>query len=408
MIKIAIIGGGASGMLSAITARKSGADVTVFEKLDRVGKKLLSTGNGRCNITNENVLETDDNGKLSHYFGENSDFAKFAITQFDNNDLLGFFGDLGVLFRQENDKFYPYSETASTVLDVLRLYCDKIGVKTVTATQISVVKPHKNGFLVGDIRFDKVIVACGGMSCPHLGTDGDGYAILQSFGHTRTKLKPAITQVKTDNKFTRQLKGIKCNVDLTILENGKKLRTEYGQILFADYGLSGPPVFQLSSLVNENSQNQSFAVDFMPEFSYQQTLENLQKIVKNPFCENLTTADLLLPMINKKVGQIVIKYCGLPLNISAKDLSEKQIKSIASALKNMEIKILSTKGFQNAQVTFGGVKTCEFDEFSMQSKLCQGLFACGEVLDITGDCGGYNLQWAFSSGVLAGKAATEC
>ena len=113
-------------------------------------------------------------------------------------------------------------------------------------------------------------------------------------------------------------------------------------------------------------------------------------------------------MINKKVGQIVIKYCGLPLNISAKDLSEKQIKSIASALKNMEIKILGTKGFQNAQVTFGGVKTCEFDEFSMQSKLCQGLFACGEVLDITGDCGGYNLQWAFSSGVLAGKAATEC
>ncbi|MBQ1928254.1 MAG: NAD(P)/FAD-dependent oxidoreductase [Clostridia bacterium] len=402
-MKIAIIGGGASGMLSAIVAKRAGANVTVFERLDRVGKKLLSTGNGRCNITNVNVLETDENGSLAHYHGNNTDFAKTALYEFDNQALIEFFGDLGVIFRLENDKYYPYSETASTVLNALRFECDKIGVKTVVSSQIDKITKQKNGFLISGEYFDKVIIACGGQSSAHMGTDGIGYELLKSFGHKITPLYPAITQVKTDNKFTRQLKGIKCNANVVILQENKNLREEYGQILFADYGLSGPPVFQLSSYIRDR-KNLWFSLDFMPEFSFNEILGTLKNCVKNTqTCENL-----LSPILNKKLGQVIVKYCGMTLNTKTSALSNRDLKTLANAIKNFKLQILGTKGFTNAQVTLGGAFVHDFNAGTMQSKLCKNLYACGEVLDITGDCGGYNLQWAFSSGHLAGKAAAEC
>lgn len=390
-------------MLSAIVAKRAGANVTVFERLDRVGKKLLSTGNGRCNITNVNVLETDENGSLAHYHGNNTDFAKTALYEFDNQALIEFFGDLGVIFRLENDKYYPYSETASTVLNALRFECDKIGVKTVVSSQIDKITKQKNGFLISGEYFDKVIIACGGQSSAHMGTDGIGYELLKSFGHKITPLYPAITQVKTDNKFTRQLKGIKCNANVVILQENKNLREEYGQILFADYGLSGPPVFQLSSYIRDR-KNLWFSLDFMPEFSFNEILGTLKNCVKNTqTCENL-----LSPILNKKLGQVIVKYCGMTLNTKTSALSNRDLKTLANAIKNFKLQILGTKGFTNAQVTLGGAFVHDFNAGTMQSKLCKNLYACGEVLDITGDCGGYNLQWAFSSGHLAGKAAAEC
>ena len=181
--KIAIIGGGASGLMAAITAKRRGCDVTIFEKMQRVGKKLLSTGNGRCNITNENVLERDNNGKLLHYFGEDSSFAEFSLNEFSDKALLDFFNLLGVLFICENGKYYPYSETASTILDVLRLYCEKLDIKIVVDADVKEITEKDGKFTVLGEKFDKVIIACGGMSSPHLGTDGYGYK-LQGFPST--------------------------------------------------------------------------------------------------------------------------------------------------------------------------------------------------------------------------------
>lgn len=405
--KIAVIGGGASGMMAAITARRLGAEVTIFERNNRVGKKLLSTGNGRCNITNADALKKDENGGLIHYYGDDKNFANYALSKFDNNALLDFFGELGVIFRSENGKFYPYSETASTVLDILRLYCQKIGVNVICDADINEIAEDKNGFKVLGERFDKVIVSVGGMSSPHLGTDGSGYRLLSKFNHERTKLAPAITQIKTENKLIKQLKGIKCNATLTAFDGKNALRQEYGQVLFCDYGLSGPPVFQLSSCFSENETGKRIEIDFTPEFSFDEVFENLNKIKSNPFTDDFTASSFLMPMFPRKVGEVIIKYCEIPLIEKVENLSNSDLKKIANAIKHFSLDVLGTKGFTNAQVTSGGVKTKDFDNRTMQSKLKSGLYATGEVLDITGDCGGYNLQWAFSSGYVAGVSAAN-
>lgn len=405
--KIAVIGGGASGMMSAITACRFGSDVTIFERNARVGKKLLSTGNGRCNITNSEVLKKDENGALLHYYGEDKHFADYALTKFDNNALLDFFGSLGVLFRSETGKYYPYSETASTILDIMRLYCEKLGIKIVAETDVTEISESKNGFIVLGEHFDKVIVSCGGMSSPHLGTDGSGYKLLSKFNHTRTKLSPAITQIKTDNKLVKQLKGIKCNATVTAFSGKTALRQEYGQVLFCDYGLSGPPIFQLSSCFDENENNKRIEIDFTPEFSFDEIYENLNKIKSNPFMKDLTAGAFLMPILPRKVGEIIIKYCEIPLTAPVEKLTNSDLKKIANAIKHFSLSVLGTKGFTNAQVTAGGIKTKDFDKSTMQSKLKSGLYAVGEVLDVTGDCGGYNLQWAFSSGYVAGVSAAN-
>lgn len=405
MIKIAVIGGGASGMAAAIAAARAGASVRVFERLGRVGKKLLSTGNGRCNITNENAEQTDESGRLIHYFGTDSDFATPALSAFDHKALLGFFGALGVLFRNEDGKYYPYSETASTVLDVLRAYCARIGVEITENSMVERIDRQNGAFVIDSRRFDRVIVACGGKSSPHCGTDGAGYALLCAFGHRLSKLYPAITQIKTDSVYPRRLKGIKCDAVLTAVKNGKAVRRERGQLLFTDYGLSGPPAFQISSCIDESTQAE---LDLCPDFSFEFICDNIRTVIGNPYKDGLRAGELLLPMINRRVGQEIIRYCGIPQDASVSSLSERQIKSIAGALKKFRMRLTGVKGFQNAQVTAGGILTCDFDSRTMQSTLCKGLFACGEILDITGDCGGYNLQWAFSSGFAAGKAAAEC
>lgn len=404
-MKIAIIGGGASGLIAAITAAKNGADVTVFERNDRVGKKLLSTGNGRCNITNDEVLAENENGALSHYFGEDTEFAKPALKAFDNEALLGFFGSLGVLFRNEGGKYYPYSETASTVLYILRGYADRCGVKTVCGSMITSAVKKNGGFIVADTFFDRIIIACGGKSSPHLGADGSGYDLARSFGHKISPLTPAITQIKANSDIPRRLKGIKCDARLTAIKHGKAVRSESGQLLFTDYGLSGPPAFSLSVCADEQT---IIELDLCSDHSFGELTDNIKKIINNPYKPDLQAGELLMPMLNRRVGQEIVRYAKIPLSMPTRDLNDRQIKAVANAMKKLCMPCGGVKGFQNAQVTLGGVKTREIDSKTMGSKLCKGLYICGEALDITGDCGGYNLQWAFSSGVAAGKAAAEC
>lgn len=411
MINLGIIGGGASGLFAAITAlsSKSNVRVTVFEQLNRVGKKILATGNGRCNITNEfaDAEISDENGiKPAHYHGESAGFALYALKNFNQKNLIDFFAENGLILRKENDKYYPFSEQAGTVLDFLRLKCEMLGAEIKCGIKIEKIKIKDNKFIINNQVFDKVIVACGGKSSPHLGSDGSGYKLLEHFGHKTSHLYPAITQIKTETEFVKQLKGIKADANCKIFVDNTVIREEFGQVLFADYGLSGPPIFQLSRIAAKNyNKNCCISLDFMNEKSQNEVFSLIKSVLDAPFTYPLTCENLLSLFLNKRLGQVIVKSCGFKLNKDAYELNENQIMQIAEKIKDFRIKVTGVNGFQNAQVTAGGVLTDDFEKKTMESKLQKGLFACGEILDIDGDCGGYNLQWAFSSGYLAAKSA---
>ena len=397
MRTIAVIGGGASGMTAAIAAANSETEVTIYERNDRVGRKILATGNGRCNMTNMNAV-------IDNYYGNHPDFVNAAIEKFWVRETIEFFDGLGILCMEEDaGKVYPYSGQASAVLDALRMRLDKAGVKIKTKYEVKNISKNKNGFTLSfyngeTARADKVIIATGGRAAPDLGSTGAGYELLRKFGHTITELKPSLVQIKTDADIVKKLKGIKLRAKVTLGEY-----SEYGETLFTEYGLSGPPVFSLSAKL---AGQREIAIDMMPEYSEEQLVSMLySRITANPERE---LENFLVGVLNKRVGQALLKSIGTePLSRSADTLSHEEITRIAQTIKNWRFKIRGTMSWNNAQVTKGGADTSEFNSGTMESKLVKGLYAVGELLDIDGDCGGYNLQWAWSSGYIAGMSARQ-
>lgn len=390
--RIAVIGGGASGLTAAIFAAQNGGNVTVYESGTRVGRKILATGNGRCNMTNINA-------DIDNYHGKNNKFILSAKNRFWVEETLEFFRTLGVVTKvEDNGKVYPYSDQSSAVLDVLRFKSENVGVKIVTDFDVrSVTDNFKLISYDGQTAMaDKVIVATGGRAAPDLGSKGTGYDILKSFGHTVTELKPSLVQIKTETEVVRKLKGIKLMADVTLGKN-----TEYGEVLFTEYGLSGPAVFNLSSCLNND---RTIFLDIMPEYSRADVYGMIiERISNNP---KITLENFFVGMLNRRVGQALLKFTGIePLSRYALTLSEKEINRICDIIKHWGFNITGTMSWNNAQTTRGGISTDEFNPATMQSKLRSGLYAAGEVLDIDGDCGGYNLQWAWSSGAIAGMSA---
>ncbi len=400
MKKTAIIGGGASGMVAAITAARLGARVTVYERTDRVGKKILATGNGRCNMTNINADE-------SHYFGKNKRFVRGALMRYDVDSTLDFFRELGIVTKTEDEgKVYPYSSQASSVLDVLRFEMERLGIEIVTGFEVSNILPSKNGFEIVSYngerrRCDKVIVAAGGKASPQLGSNGSGYDLVKRLGHTITPLFPALVQIKTETGFVKPLKGIKTDARITIVKNDKQTRSEEGELLFTEYGISGPPVFKASVEVC-GEKNVSVVIDLMPEYN----IEEIEKMLRSRKNGAVTLENYLVGMLNKRLGQTLIKHVGIsPLSRRSDSLSNEEIRRIASGIKVLTLKCEGTMSWNNAQATMGGVNVNEVSPSTMESKLVKGLYITGELLDVCGDCGGYNLQWAWSSGMAAG---TDC
>ena len=394
-MEIAIIGGGASGLMAAIAAKTDSTSVTIYEKEKRVGRKILATGNGRCNLTNSGA-------DINDYHSGNLSFLKGAKTRFWVDETLSFFEDLGLVCKEEDEgKIYPYSDTASSVLDVLRRKVDSIGVDTVCEFAIEGVRKTNGRFKLiskdGEEReCDRVIVATGGMAGASLGSDGSGYAILKSFGHKITPLTPSLVQIKTETETVRKLKGIKVQAEVKIGEHSRR-----GELLFTDYGISGPPVFSLSSYLD---RNEYVIIDIMPDYSYDDVYNML--CMRCAAFYDTTLEDFFTGMLNKRVGMAVLKHSGVePLSRMSATLTEKEIKAVTHTIKSMRLKITGTASWNSAQVTKGGADVTEFDPVTMMSKRACGLYACGEVLDIDGDCGGYNLQWAWSSGYIAGKNA---
>lgn len=405
--KVAIIGGGASGLCAAIQLlhnvnNKESVSVTVLEKLTRVGKKLLVTGNGRCNLTNMNAEKGGFRG--------DTDFAKYALESFPPKSNIEFFNSLGLYTRTEEEgRVYPLSNQASSVLDALRFECERLGVETVCDYRAVHLKEVDTGFSRKIVvnnrdRFDYVIVAAGGKAAKVHGTDGDSYELLKMIGHTVTPIAPALVSLNCEN-FTKALKGIRsiCKTELFI--DGKKEYSNEGEVQFTDYGLSGIPIMQLSRFVSMSpSENIEIHLDLVPDFSNEKVLSylNERREKDTGLCENM-----LGGIINKQLCITLMKECKIAVNGRVNNLTDDETKKLAQVLKCWKIKIKNSRSFDFAQVTAGGLNCSEFDPHTMESKKMMGVYCCGEALDVDGDCGGYNLQWAWSSGRAAGQSLAE-
>ena len=387
-------------MTAALTAVRLGHEVTLYERQARVGRKLMATGNGRCNLTNPGAGP-------SNYHGEAPDFVRPALEAFPSEAALDFFRGLGLLAREEwGGRVYPLSNSANSVVDVLRQALDAAGVELIAGDRVRELRRAGSGYSVttesGDKRsFDAVVVACGGLAGEKLGGGRDGYELLKALGHTRTALRPALVQITTEPMYPRSLKGIKADCALRVLSRGRLLASSCGELLFTETGVSGPAAFDVSRAVSEaGDAKMELEIDFLRDYTSEEVLAHLQNRVKT--APELPASELLTGSVHNRLGRMLIKYADVEAVAPLSALSERELRTVAAACKRFKLPVRGTEGFANAQVTAGGIRTSEFDPRTLESRLCPRLFACGEVLDIDGDCGGYNLQWAWSSGVLAG------
>lgn len=399
--KVVIVGGGAAGMMAAVVAKRNGGDVTLLERNDRVGKKLLATGNGRCNYTNLNI-------SLKNYHGDNFHFANGPLSQFNKDSVVDFFERMGITPAvEENGKVYPLSFQSSSMLDVLRFEMEHLGVELITGAYVVEVTKKKRFILkLKDGRIyeaDKVILATGGMALPASGSDGNGYSIAKSFGHTIVETFPALVQLKLEGNVFKQINGVKFIGKAGVFHKDKLLREDIGDILFTDYGISGPPILQISRNAIEYL-NKEKDVELKVTIIYTKSFDELYSYLIKRF-EMMpwkTIEEGLIGIINKKLIIPILKELNIDKNKSIEKLSKDEIRLLTNTLTNWRFKIIGNKGWGQAQVTAGGVNTKEVNPNTLESKIVKGLYIVGELLDIDGDCGGFNLQWSWSTGYIAG------
>ncbi len=398
-MQVAIIGGGASGLMAAITAAEGGCAVTLFERQARVGRKLLATGNGRCNLSNLNSPE-------GRYHGADPDFTRPALEAFPAAAARDFFRSLGLLTAEEpSGRVYPFSDQAGSVVDVLRFAAEARGVELRTGAEVYGLRRWEDGFLVGllseGLGFDRVIVCCGGVAGGRLGGTKSGYELLASLGHGLTPLYPALVQLKTPPERVRALKGVRADARVRIEKEGVPLAESAGEVQFTEYGLSGPAVFEVSRAASTAGEGAVARLDLlrgtpMPE------LEAMLAARCRDF-PRLTGENLLTGLVHNRLGRVVLREAGFTQDRPLTAFNARARARIAGVVKDFALPVTGTMGFDNAQVTAGGVPTAEFEPGTLQSRLVPGLYAAGEVLDVDGDCGGFNLQWAWASGRLAGR-----
>lgn len=397
---IGIIGAGASGMMAALAAAENpNVQVILFERQARVGRKLQATGNGRCNLTNIHAGQTG-------YHGEDASFSRIALEKMDPGMTIQYFQDLGLFTVTEpSGKVYPYSDHANSVVDILRLALKKENITLYTGFEVEKVQRKENSFLVSgsekQIVCDKLIVACGGIAGTKLGGSMSGYKLLSRFGHKATRLRPSLVQLKCSWGGVVALKGIRTRCGVQIFKDGALFAQSTGELQFTDYGLSGPVIFEVSRDVCYGAGEWSAHLDLLPDWNRDELLIQLQ----NRRHRNVISDDFLTGILHNQLGRVLMKAAGISGNTDAGTLTDGQLQDILCAVKDFEITLTEPMGMENAQVTAGGVMTKDFSPETMESNLVPGLYACGEVLDIDGDCGGYNLQWAWSSGYLAGTSA---
>ena len=394
-----IIGGGAAGMAAAIAAAEAGGRVTLIERQSRVGRKLLATGNGRCNLSNRAA------GDGTHYHGEQPGFSRAALARYGVEDTLAWFRALGLITEEEPDgKLYPYSNMAGSVLDVLRFALERPGITIRCGERVTALRRERGGFAVETetdrLRAGRVILAAGGCAGAKLGGVTDGYQLAAALGHSRTALHPALVQIKTDPTYPRALKGVKADAAVHLLRGRECLAETRGEILFTEYGVSGPAIFELSRAAATGGEGLRLSLDLLSGWTEAETAAWLRARRRAGLSE---TAQLLTGTLHTRLGQTVCRAAGFT-NQPPETLTDGDLDRIARSLRGFSLPVTGVCGFDQAQVTAGGLRTAEFDAETLESRLVPGLFAVGEVLDVDGDCGGFNLQWAWSSGRAAGGA----
>lgn len=397
---VGIIGAGAAGMAAALAASENPkVHVVLLERQARVGRKLQATGNGRCNLTN--IYAT-----LANYHGEEPAFAGAALSAMRPEQTVAWFRGLGLFTVAEaSGKVYPYSDQANSVVDVLRLALDRPNVELRTGFEVQKIKKEQAGFsITGNeetVFCDKLIVACGGLAGTKLGGSMSGYKLLGKLGHKSTRLRPSLVQLKSDWGSLLSLKGVRANCHIKICRDGEVFAESIGELQFTDYGLSGPVIFEVSRDVCQAAGKWTAMLDLLPHCTEEELTEELVRRANT----NIPMEELLTGILHNRLGRVLTKAAGIKHKQTVAELTHDEISAIVKAVKAFEIRLTEPMGMENAQVTAGGVQTREFDPETMESRLVPGLYACGEVLDVDGDCGGYNLQWAWSSGCLAGRSA---
>lgn len=403
-MKIGIIGAGASGMFAAITAAKQGAEVTLIEKKDRIGKKILATGNGKCNFTNKSMKQVDFKSQHINIFDD-------YISQFDENEVISFFQNNGMLTKEKNGYYYPRSEQASTVLDLLRLQLKTYKVSVLTEKYPISIKKKKKQFEIilnsnEKLFFDRIVLACGSFAGEKKQDNYNGYTYAKNFGHTIVPVVPALVQVRAKGKDFKSIAGVRCDANIKLYIDNCLSAEEFGELQLTDYGISGIPVFQLSRYVSYGIYEKKLVtavIDFLPEYNIEEWHSFVETKWKNS-SKNITVEEFFQGFLNKKLNMMFLKNAGIKAETPLNQLKYSKIQQAIETMKCWKIEIEGTNPFENAQVCAGGISMDEIT-LQMESKLIPGLFFTGELLDVDGRCGGYNLQWAWTSGYLAGKYA---
>lgn len=398
MKEVVIVGGGASGLTAAITAARNGKDVTIIEKNNKCGKKILITGNGRCNFWN-----TDEN--LSHFHSSTPNLLKEFITDERKNSILKFFDSLGLAYKTKNGYYYPFSNQAFTIENALLSECKKLNIKIINDITVEkIIK--KDCFIINpdkeNIKAKNIIIATGSKAAPKTGSDGLGYEISKSLGHNIITSLPSLVQLKADEPYFKNWSGIRTDVKVNLLINHKYIKSETGEIQLTNYGLSGICIFNISGeaakALNQN-KNVIISINFIPFASNPKTF--LQTLNKNSY--HKTISELLEGILHYKLIDIILKKTHLKRDLLLNTLTDNELNNLIKTLTDFQIKILDTHTLDHAQVCSGGIPLTEINSKTLESLKVKNLYFTGEIIDIDGDCGGYNLGWAWMSGIIAGK-----
>ena len=403
MRHVAVIGGGAAGMMAAITSAREGARVTILEHKERIGKKILSTGNGRCNFTN--TYQTP-----ACYRSDNRDFAWNIIQKFNVEKTISFFKELGIYPKDRNGYLYPYSDQAAAILEVLQIEVAKLDICVMTEINVLDIQPVKRGIRVTTdkktITADSVILACGSKAAPVTGSDGSGYQLAKLFGHRIVPVLPALVQLRCAEKFYKSISGVRVQGIVEIYADDIFLASDTGEIQLTNYGISGIPVFQVSRYAAKalyKKQSVTAILNFMPDMNKEEFLLFLQERIT--LCPYKTLDEFFTGVFPKKLCELWIRLSRLPKEMRVSDLSGEQLEKLVLLIQHLRTHITETNSFEQAQICCGGVDTTEINPDTLESNYVPGIYFVGELLDVDGICGGYNLQWAWSSGFVAGKEA---
>lgn len=401
---LVVIGAGAAGMMAAITAAREGKKVCIIEKLDKAGKKLFATGNGKCNFTNE-TMHSDC------YHGD-TEFINYVLNQFTVSDCLDFFHSIGVYPKNKNGYFYPNSEQASSVVNALLFEIERLGIKISYETMVKEILPHEHEVCIstnkGNYLAKNLVIATGLLASPKLGSDGSLFDVIKSLGHRFAPILPALCGFYCKGMKSKQVSGVRAHGTVSAYIDGIKYAEDTGEIQFTDYGVSGIPVFQISRFLSKGlyeKKKVEIKINLLPDFNRENLKEELN--YRKNIGANMTSDALLNGIVHHKLSDMILDKAGVDNKIYLSSLSEKEMQRIAELLQEITVTVTNYRDFEFAQVCTGGIPVSDVNNLTLESKFAPNIYFAGEILDVDGICGGYNLHFAWATGYIAGKAISE-